>query len=468
MTNINSFDNIYLIGIGGIGVSALARFFISKNKNVYGYDKVKTELTSKLEKEGATIFYSENSNDIPKIFSKNSFNNLIIYSAAIDTSNSLFAFFLKSGNLLKKRSEVLGIISQDYFTIAIAGTHGKTTTSAMLSCLLKESGINLTSFIGGISRNYDSNFMFSNEEKILVVEADEFDRSFLYLNPDIAVITSIDEDHLDVYENYNEIVSVFIQFSKQIKKGGSLILEKNIEELFSLNSDIKTYSYSCIQDADIVSENISLNGARISFDVRINQLTKDAFLLKSNKIANVELPMPGMHNLSNSLAAITACLIINIDYHNIINSLKLFQGIKRRFDIHFDTLEHVFIDDYAHHPKEVLLTLMTTKELYPNRKMTVVFQPHLFSRTKDFAQEFADALQLAEELIITEIFPAREQPINGVTSNLILELCSNSKKQICSSSNLINTLKSKQIDVLITLGAGDISKLIQPIKHMLN
>ena len=179
----------------------------------------------------------------------------------------MFAFFLKSGNLLKKRSEVLGIISQDYFTIAIAGTHGKTTTSAMLSCLLKESGINLTSFIGGISRNYDSNFMFSNEEKILVVEADEFDRSFLYLNPDIAIITSIDEDHLDVYENYNEIVSVFIQFSKQIKKGGSLILEKNIEELFSLNSDIKTYSYSCIQDADIVSENISLNGTRISFDV---------------------------------------------------------------------------------------------------------------------------------------------------------------------------------------------------------
>ena len=471
MNKIEKYKNILLLGIGGIGMSALARFFNSQNKNVFGYDQHQTEITDELLSEGVDVFFDDDVSCIPHIFQKNNSENLIIYTSAISENNSLFSFFNAKDFVFKKRSVVLGLISEKFFTIAIAGTHGKTTTSALLTCLLKESNINLTSFVGGVSRNYKSNFICSNksnDSNILVVEADEFDKSFLELYPDIAVITSIDNDHLDTYENFEDIKSAFHQFSKQIKNGGSLILEENISDNFEDITHVNKYTYSSVAISDIYSKKIKRNGTFVNFNIELSSKAKKLLFEDKPLVNEFILPMPGLHNLSNTLAAITVCMILKIDITEIVKSLKYFKGINRRFDVHIDSIKNVYIDDYAHHPKEIMMTLLATKELFPKRKLTVVFQPHLYSRTKDFAQEFASSLKIAEELIITNIFPAREQPIVGVDSNLILDFCSNEKKQICNKSEVLDVLSENEIDVLVTLGAGDISTLVEPIKHMLN
>jgi UDP-N-acetylmuramate--alanine ligase len=474
MSKIEKYKNILLLGVGGIGMSALARFFNSKNKNVFGYDQHQTVITDELLSEGIEVFFDDDINFIPHVFQKNNTDNLVVYTPAININNSLLSFFNSKGFLVKKRSVVLGLISENFFTIAIAGTHGKTTTSALLTCLLKESNINITSFVGGLSRNYKSNFIHSknqnnlNSSDVLVLEADEFDKSFLELYPDIAVITSIDNDHLDTYKNIDDIKSAFHKFSKQIKSGGSLVLEENISENFKDINHLNKYTYSSKKKSDVYAKKNIRIGSSIKFDI---QLSNQAKKLLSQDIAYINdfiLHMPGQHNLSNSLAAITVCMILKIDINKIVKSLNVFKGISRRFDVHIDSVKNVYIDDYAHHPKEIMMTLLTAKELFPKRKLTVVFQPHLYSRTKDFAQEFASSLNLAEELIITNIFPAREQPIIGVDSNMILDFCSNDKKQICDTSEVLDVLSKNKIDVLVTLGAGDISSLVEPIKHMLN
>ena len=461
--NIKSFTHIYLLGIGGIGMSALARYFVSQNKKVYGYDKVKSELTLSLEGEGIDISYSDNINTIPSIFNTNDISNqLVIYSSAI-SDNRIYDYFSSNSFNICKRAQALGWISQHFYTIAIAGTHGKTTTSIMLAHILKRANVDCTAFLGGMSQNYNTNFLLSNENNYMVVEADEYDRSFLYLNPNIAIITSLDSDHLDIYGNHNELISSFKKFASQVKDDGYLIIEESISEHFSSpkNGELHTYSNSTKSDYYFKDVTQNINKVEFSFG------RKDRIFDNNNKSNNVVLSMPGEHNISNALAAIVASSCLNIKDDIITNAISSFNGVKRRFDVHLCTDNKVFIDDYAHHPKEVISTIKTVKHLFPQRLLTVVFQPHLYSRTQDFAREFADALSSVDNLIILDIYPAREVPITGVDSEMLLNLCSNFSKITCKKNNLVSVLSSRDLDVLLTLGAGDISDLVNPIKEIL-
>ncbi|MBT7897144.1 MAG: UDP-N-acetylmuramate--L-alanine ligase [Flavobacteriales bacterium] len=461
--NIKSFKYIYLIGIGGIGMSALARYFYSQDKIVYGYDRVKSDLTVDLEDEGIEITYADNINAIPNAFNINeSSNQLVIYSSAI-SNNSIYSYFSDNSFNMCKRAEALGLISEHYYTIAVAGTHGKTTTSIMLAHILKNTNVDCTAFFGGISKNYDTNFLLSNDSNYLVVEADEYDYSFLNLNPNIAIITSLDLDHLDIYEDHDDLISSFKQFASQVKDDGCLIIEESIAEYFTSpkNGKLFTYSHSDKSDyyADCIKQKINIT----NFNFNSNFNTSEECSSK----ASILLSMPGLHNISNALAAITASSYLNIDNNSITNSFKSFYGIKRRFDTHIISDKHVYIDDYAHHPNEISVTIETVKKLFPSRIVTVVFQPHLYSRTNDFAIDFANSLSLADHLIIMDIYAAREQPIKGVNSDMLLDLCSNKSKITSTKSSIISLLEEKDLDVLLTLGAGDISSLVRPIKEMM-
>jgi len=456
--NIKSFENIYLLGIGGIGMSALAKYFISQNKKVFGYDKVKSNMTIDLENEGIEISYTDNIDTIPEIFNvKNKSNQLVVYSSAI-TNNNIFSFFSNNSFKICKRAEALGLISKHYYTIAVAGTHGKTTTSVMLAHILKQVSVDCTAFLGGVSKNYNTNFLFSETSKYMVVEADEYDRSFLSLYPDIAIITSLDSDHLDIYGNQNEFISSFQQFASQVKDDGCLIIEESIVNHFKSPKKGSLFTYSNSTKSDYYFSEIQKVHSHVKFNYY-----KRANNNVNNTNNKVNLSMPGNHNISNALAAIAASSFLKIDNNKISDSLNTFCGVKRRFDIHYVSENKIYIDDYAHHPKEVLVTIETVKRFFPGRNITVVFQPHLFSRTQDFAKDFASSLSIADNLIILDIYPAREEPIEGVDSNMILNLCLNEDKQRCSKDNLISVLKSKKIDVLLSLGAGDISDFVGPI-----
>jgi len=358
------------------------------------------------------------------------------------------------------------MISRRSFTIAVAGTHGKTTTSTILAHILQKSGKETTAFLGGISRNYNTNLLLADKGEILIVEADEYDRSFLQIHADIAVITSVDADHLDIYKNEEDLHKAFIQFTSQIKQNGLLLVEDSIDIDFPQPVKGEKLTYSAKNKADYYAEDIKIKDGKMLFNmIAIDIISGMSYKLKQE---NLELQLPGIHNVSNSLAASAVACYLGLSFHDIAEGLSSFKGINRRFDKHIDTKELVYIDDYAHHPYEVSATIDATKQLYPSRDLTVVFQPHLYSRTQDFASEFAVSLSKADDLVLLDIYPAREEPIIDVNSEMLLHLCNNPKQEVCSKQELLSVLKGKNIDVLLTLGAGDIGDLVEPIKHMLN
>ena len=464
--NLDLYKHIYLLGIGGIGMSALARYFNAHGKKVSGYDKSKTTLTKKLEKEGIAIHYKDDVSQISDEVKAAKFTEiLIIYTPAIDENNTEFHFFKEKGITPLKRSKVLGMITRQSFTIAIAGTHGKTTTAALLTHILKNSEIDCTAFLGGLSKDFNSNLVLSKKGNIVIVEADEYDRSFHHLYPDVAVITSIDKDHLDTYENKKSLEIAFQKFASQIKQKGFLLVHTGVQTKFEKPEDGAKMSYSATEKADYYAFNIGISNNKTKFDIGVLDILPG--MAYEKKITNLLIDIPGKHNIENVLAASAVACFLGATCDNVNNAISTFKGIKRRFEIHLHSDKMTFIDDYAHHPKEVKVTIQATKELYEGKKIMVVFQPHLFSRTQDFADEFAESLSSADELILLEIYPAREKPINGVTSQMLAEKCT-IKNEVCSKEELISVLEKKDFEVLLTMGAGDISTMVKPIKALYN
>ena len=452
--SLKEYKNIYFVGIAGIGMSALARYFNNKNVNIFGYDRVKSSLCIELENEGMKIHYTEDTNQI----SVQKEDTLVIYTPAIPSENTELSYFVRNNYIVMKRSEVLGKITEDHFTIAISGTHGKTTTSTMIAHILHDSGMDCTAFLGGVSTNYNSNLIFGTEKSVVVVEADEFDRSFLTLNPDVAVITSVDADHLDIYQNKERLISAFSDFTNKIKSGGTLFLEENIDISIVNRDDISVLKYGLSVSSDCKGTDIYSDTKTMKFQVECNGNTFD----------DLRLNMGGVYNVMNAVASVSVANLLEIDSSKIVDGINTFMGIRRRFETHISSDNLVFIDDYAHHPKEVTESINAVKQMYPERKITVVFQPHLHSRTKDFMNEFANALSLADELILLDIYGAREKEIEGVSSQILLNKCTSTKKELSALDSIVEKIADKEIDVLLTLGAGDISTIIEPLRLRLS
>ncbi|MBC8265947.1 MAG: UDP-N-acetylmuramate--L-alanine ligase [Flavobacteriales bacterium] len=464
--NLDLYKHIYLLGIGGVGMSALARYFNAHGKQVSGYDKYKSPLTEKLEKEGISIHYKDDVSQIKtEVKEVKSTELLVIYTPAIDDNNTEYHFFKEKGIIPVKRSQVLGMITRQSYTIAIAGTHGKTTTACLLTHILKSADIDCTAFLGGVSKDFNSNLVLANKGNIVIVEADEYDRSFLSLYPDIAVITSVDEDHLDVYEDKKSLEKAFLKFATQVKQKGFLLVQAGVKTEFEKPDAGALMSYSATKQADYYAKNIGISNNKTKFDIGVLDILPG--MVYERKITNLQIEMPGKHNIENVLAASAVACFLGATCDNVQKAISTFKGVKRRFEIHLQNDKITFIDDYAHHPKEVKLTIQAVKDLYVNKKIMVVFQPHLFSRTKDFADEFAESLSLADELILLEIYPAREKPIDGVSSKMLSEKCT-IENEVCSKQELISVLQEKDFQVLLTLGAGDISTMVQPIKELYN
>jgi UDP-N-acetylmuramate--alanine ligase len=457
---LENIKSVYLIGIGGIGMSALARFFNANGKKIAGYDKTSTPLTDELINENIDIHFEDNLNLVPGNFKnlpdKN--NVLVIYTPAIPQDFSELNWFRENKYTVVKRSEVLGLITKQSFTIAVAGTHGKTTTSSIIAHLLKQGGMDCTAFLGGIAKNYNTNLVLGKGEKssspVVVVEADEFDRSFLTLYPDVAVITSMDADHLDIYHDKKNLEDSYKSFVSQVKKEGLTIYKAGLD----LKKETqKQYTYSINSPADFRGENISIKNNKYTFD----------FTSRNLRFNGLTLGLPGRHNVENAVAAIAVALQMNLSHEKVSSGLSSYEGVKRRFEFHICNPEIAFIDDYAHHPEELRAAILSVRELYPDKKIIGIFQPHLYSRTKDFADDFAKSLSLLDELILLDIYPAREKPMPGIDSKLILDKVSLEKKIICSKNNLLEELKKRDAEVILTLGAGDIDQLVGPINEML-
>ena len=446
---LNHIHRIYLIGIGGIGMSGLARYFVKRGCIVCGYDKTETALTDDLRNEGIPIITEDHVDNIPLSFQEPDSETLIIYTPAIPKDSAIFNHFKSKHFKLKKRAEVIGIISQNMFTIAVAGTHGKTTTSCIIAHILKDSGHDCSAFLGGIASNYNTNILFG-KNNILVVEADEYDRSFLALHPDIAIVTSIDADHLDIYGDKNHLTQSFELFASQLKPGGKLIQHQGLH----LTNDI---DYAANETADIKALNIQVNDGKFSFD----------FKNSIHTIEDIQFALPGLHNLENALAAIEVALLLGIPTDKIKQALASFKGVKRRFEYIVKTVEHIYIDDYAHHPEELKACIEAIKRLYPNKKLTAIFQPHLFTRTRDFADEFVKELNRIDELILLDIYPARELPIEGINSEMLLDKIDLAHKYKYEKKEAVKFVKDRQPELLLTVGAGDIDTLINPLKNAL-
>jgi UDP-N-acetylmuramate--alanine ligase len=453
---IDNIHSVYFIGIGGIGMSALARWFNTNGYKVAGYDRTPSLLTSHLEKEGMQIHFEDDVKLIPAEFLKE--DTLIIYTPAIPKEHSELNYFLNKKFIVKKRSEVLGLITESMFTIAVAGTHGKTTTSSMVAHLLKSAGKNVAAFLGGITQNYNTNLLLNTkgDDAMVVVEADEYDRSFLRLHPDIAVITSMDPDHLDIYENGKEFEKTFNDFAAQVEPGGSLIYKTGLNLDKPLNN--QQYFTFGLENAAYRAVNSRILNAEFVFDIEASG---------SKKIDNVRLIVPGFHNIQNALAAFAVGDRLGIPADVMKLALATFKGVKRRFEYVVKRDDIIFIDDYAHHPTEIEAFLTSVKALYKGKKLTVIFQPHLFSRTRDFLEGFAESLSLADELLLMEIYPARELPIPGITSSVLLDKVSIQNKRLVSKSGLMEVLKGIETDILVTIGAGDIDTFVEPIEKMI-
>lgn len=446
---LENIKRVYLIGIGGIGMSGLARYFKKRGCVVCGYDKTITPLTSALRNEGISVVYQDEEDNLKISFLENDPETLIIYTPAIPKDSKILNYFRSGGFTLKKRSEVLGIISKGMYTIAVAGTHGKTTTSSIIAHVLKDSGYDCSAFLGGIATNYDSNVLFG-DNNTMVVEADEFDRSFLTLYPDVAIVTSMDSDHLDIYGDRSHLVESFRQFVSQIKEGGRLIFKKGLDL-----SGGKTYSANVL--ADIQAVNVKVQDGSFYFDFKNENIV----------IENIQLGLPGLHNIENAVAAVEVALHLGINPEKIKKALASFLGVKRRFEYILKDQKHIYIDDYAHHPEELRACIQAVKTLYPGKKLTTIFQPHLFTRTRDFAEGFSEVLSMTDELIMLDIYPARELPIEGVSSAMILDKVSIEAKQKLSKEQTLHYIRAQKPELLLTVGAGDIDTLIVPLKEIL-
>ena len=425
--NKSGMNTVYFLGIGGIGMSALARYYHSRGWTVAGYDRTRSPLTEQMEDEGMAIHYEDNPNLLPALIDK------VIYTPAVPQDLNEIAEIKRRGLTMMKRAEALGAISKEHFTIAVSGTHGKTTTTAMVAHILKECGVDMTAFIGGIANNFGSNLHIGDTDRaILVVEADEFDRSFLWLHPDISIVNSIDADHLDIYGDRQHLIDSFNTFARLTKQ--------------------------CV----IVKEGLDI-------DVP-NKLTFGFGQDCDYRTGELELPLaiPGKHNQLNATAAFAAATQLGLKPDEILKALSTFKGVKRRFDIRVRTDNHLYIDDYAHHPEEIKSCLSAIKTSFPSKRVTVVFQPHLFTRTRDFMEGFASSLAMADSLILLDIYPAREKPIEGVTSQALLDRISLEDKCLCTKENLLPTLERRRPELLVTMGAGDIDRFVEPLEKMIS
>ena len=453
MADLKNIHSLYFIGIGGIGMSALARYFRLQGKTVSGYDKTETALTKALVGEDIPVTYMDDPVNIPKDI------QLVVYTPAIPKDNRALNFYQDHGYEIRKRSDVLGMITADSLNVCVAGTHGKTTISTMIAHILRDSGMGSNAFLGGISVNYNTNF-WSHKNNICVVEADEYDRSFLKLHPDIAVISSMDADHLDIYGTGEAVKEAFIAFSEKIKSGGTLV-QKHGLTIPKPTRDILQLSYHLTDhNADIYTKNLRIRAGNYVFDVEGKQ----------GKMEDVKLNVGGWYNVENALAAIAACRKLGLSSERIIPALYNYRGVRRRFEYHVQRETIVYIDDYAHHPKEIEVLISSARELFPDRKMVIIFQPHLFSRTRDFADGFAETLDKADEVILLPVYPARELPIEGISSATILNKMDKAKKQMLNKQEVLvwaGTIQPNEKMVLITAGAGDIDELVKPLTELL-
>ncbi len=450
MSKLNNIQKIYFIGIGGIGMSALARYFKAKGVDVSGYDKTSTPLTRELEAAGIAIHYEERVDLIPKD------TDAVVYTPAIPAQHTELVYYREHEYTVVKRSDVLQWITESSFNICVGGTHGKTTVTSMTAHLLRHSGYGCNAFLGGIAANYNTNF-WSSERNVVVVEADEYDRSFLKLVPDVAVITAMDPDHLDIYGTPEEVVNAFIQFSQKVKPGGCLITKHGMARSNELKA-AHHYTYSFENaEADVYASDIKVKEGSYCFDV----------VSKNWTINKVVLHMGGLHNIENCIAAITVAKYLNIDDEKIKAAVADFKGVRRRFEYALKNDTHVLIDDYAHHPEELRALLSGVKSIFDKEKIVLVFQPHLFSRTKDLADEFAQSLDMADEVILLPIYPARELPMEGVTSELLLNKMSIAKKQVLGKDEMKQWVADNQPKLIVMAGAGDIDALVQPVKELL-
>lgn len=445
--NLNQIHNVYFIGIGGIGMSALARYFKTIGKKVAGYDKTPTQLTQELIDSGIPIHFEDDIDLIPKDFYIE--NTLVINTPAVPVTHSEWNYFIERRYQVKKRAEVLGIITQDTFCFAVAGTHGKTTTSSILGHILHQSGADVTAFVGGIVENYNSN-LIGTGKSVTVVEADEFDRSFLHLHPDIACVTSMDADHLDIYGTSDAIERSFVQFADKVEDKNKLFITNELP--------LQGLRVAVNEEADYTAFNVRIENGSYVFDVK----TPDTI------IKDLRFSLPGRHNLMNALMAVAMAIIFGTPTDAIATALASFKGIRRRFSYQIKTDKLVYIDDYAHHPTEINAVYQAVRELYPGKKVLAVFQPHLFSRTKDFADDFAKSLSAFDEVVLMEIYPARELPMEGITSTWLLGKIENQNKKLVSKEDLIAVIKASNAPVIVTIGAGDIGELVIEIKQALN
>jgi UDP-N-acetylmuramate--alanine ligase len=453
MADLRHINNIYFIGIGGIGMSALARYFRLQGKSVSGYDKTETTLTKALVGEGIPVSYADDPASVPKDV------QLVVYTPAIPKEHRGLNYYMDHGYELMKRSEVLGLITADSLNVCVAGTHGKTTISTMIAHILRDSGMGSNAFLGGISVNYNTNF-WSHKNNICVVEADEYDRSFLKLHPDIAVISSMDADHLDIYGTGEAVKEAFIAFSRKIKSGGTLV-QKHGLPVPNPDEGVQRLSYHLTDhNADVYTKNLRILAGNYVFDVQ----NRDGLM------KDVRLNIGGWHNVENALAAITACRRLGLSGEKIIPALHNFRGVRRRFEYHVQGKGPIYIDDYAHHPRELEVLISSARELFPDRTMVVVFQPHLFSRTRDFAEGFAATLDKADEVILLPVYAARELPIEGISSETILNKMVKVKGQVLSKQEVLARavkIQPEEKIILITAGAGDIDELVKPLTDLL-
>ena len=441
--NLNQIHNVYFIGIGGIGMSALARYFKAIGKNVSGYDKTETELTKELQQLGISIHFEDRIDLIPVDYYVE--NTLVIITPAVPMHHSEWNYFLEREYEVKKRAEVLGIITKDTFCFAVAGTHGKTTTSSILGHILFESGVDVTAFVGGIVENYNSN-LIGNGKTVTVVEADEFDRSFLYLHPNIACVTSMDADHLDIYGDKLAIEASFVEFASKVTDKSKLFITNKLP--------IQGVTCAVNAAANFSAYNIRIVNSQYVFDVKTG----------TEIILNIEFGLPGKHNLMNALMALAMAKTFGLPNEAIASALLSFKGIKRRFSYQIKTENLIYIDDYAHHPTEINAVHQAVRELYPNKKVLAIFQPHLFSRTKDFADDFAQSLAAFDQVILLDIYPARELPMEGINSQWLLHKIDNTNKKLVSKQELVPSILESDAVVIVTIGAGDIGELVPSIK----
>lgn len=446
-------NSVYFIGIGGIGMSALARWFYAKKTPVAGYDKTESDLTKQLVEEGIEVHYEDQLDMIPDAFLEKE-GTLVVYTPAIPTDHMELNYFRDNGFSVKKRSEVLGMITADHYTIAVAGTHGKTTTTSMIAHLLSSTRKGCSAFVGGIMTNTGSNLIIGNAKAPVVVEADEYDRSFMQLNPNYTIITSLDPDHLDIYGDETAMLDTYEEFVKKTPKDGKVLMYS--EAGFKINPGNKYTSYA-IRNGDAVADALRIVNGAFVFTYRYGM----------EKISDVYVEVPGYHNVENALAAITVALDMGMEGKEIRKRMKTYSGVKRRFEYAYRSPHITLIDDYAHHPEEINAFLKSVRSLAGKRKITVIFQPHLYSRTRDFKLGFADALDKADEVILLDIYPAREEPIEGITSKSIYDLMENEKKAVVSKENLFEELDKHNLDIVCTIGAGDIDREVPKIAQYL-